>query len=237
MRAGFGAMAMAALLAGCVPAAAPPQQPQPAPPGDLAAPLSPEEAAMNFVSVVERVEPVAEALCQKARPRANCDFFIVVDDRPHQPPNAFQTLDADGRPVVGFTLALIADARNADEIAFVIGHESAHHIANHIPQTQGTATTGAVLAGILASATGATAEQVKRAQQAGAVWGARSYAKDFELEADALGAEIALRAGYDPIRGSAFFDRLPDPGEAFLGTHPSNAERKAAIRRVVARHR
>ena len=27
----------------------------------------------------------------------------------------------DGRPVVGFTLALIADARNADEIAFVIG--------------------------------------------------------------------------------------------------------------------
>ena len=223
----------AGLLAGCV---APMPTPQVAP---LSADgvLTPEEAAQNFVAVVDALEPVAEQVCRETRPQVNCDFLIVVDDRPRQPPNAFQTLDPQGRPVVGFTLALIADARNADEIAFVIGHEAAHHIANHIPQTQQTAATGAVLAGILASATGASPDQIRAAQQAGATFGARTYAKDFELEADALGAEIALRAGFDPLRGSAFFDRLPDPGDQFLGTHPPNGARKEAIRRVVSGRR
>ncbi len=64
--------------------------------------------------------------------------------------------------------------------------------------------------------------------------GARTYSKGFELEADALGAEIAWRTGYDPVIGTGFFDRLPDPGDRFMGTHPANAQRKAVVRQVVA---
>lgn len=222
-------------LTACVPYGVPAQAPPP--PVSTAGLLTPEEAALNFVSVVERVEPVAEALCRDRAPMTNCDFLIVVDDRPRQPPNAFQTLDRSGRPIVGFTLALIADARNADEIAFVVGHEAAHHIAGHIPLTQRTAATGAVLAGILAQASGAAPEAVRTAQEMGAAMGARTYARDFELEADALGTEIAIRAGYDAVRGSAFFDRLPDPGDQFLGTHPPNAQRKETVRAVAARFR
>lgn len=229
---GFAAVALAA----CVPVMPEPAVPAP-PPAVGSAPLMPQAAARNFVAVIERVEPVAESMCREARPRTNCDFLIVVDDRRSQPPNAFQTLDPSGRPVVGFTLALIADARNPDEIAFVIGHEAAHHIAGHIPLTRQTAATGAVLAGILAQAGGASPEAVRQAQQVGAAFGARTYARDFELEADALGAKIALRAGFDPIVGSAFFDRLPDPGDQFLGTHPPNAARREVVRNVVANSR
>lgn len=235
-------------LAACVPYGGPvmPSAPLPQSTGQGGAggnsgghpgPLSPEEAARNFVVVVDRVEPVAEAMCRVRTPTQNCDFLIVVDDRPRQPPNAFQTLDRSGRPILGFTVALIADARNADEIAFVIGHEAAHHIAGHIPLTQRSAATGAVLAGILAQASGAAPAAVRSAQELGAAMGARSYARDFELEADALGTEIALRAGYDPVRGAAFFDRLPDPGDQFLGTHPPNAQRKETVRAVAARFR
>lgn len=197
--------------------------------------LQPRDAARNFIEVVRRVEPMTEALCRTRNPGVNCDFMIVIDDRPGQPPNAFQTLDRSGRPVLGFTLALIADARNADEIAFVLGHEASHHILGHIPQQKQTATTGAVLAGILAQAAGGDAAAVRQAQEMGATMGARGYAKGFELEADALGAEIAWRAGYDPVNGTGFFDRLPDPGDAFLGTHPPNMQRKAQVRAVVAR--
>lgn len=197
--------------------------------------LQPRDAARNFIEVVRRVEPMTEALCRARNPGVNCDFMIVIDDRPGQPPNAFQTLDRSGRPVLGFTLALIADARNADEIAFVLGHEASHHILGHIPQQKQTATTGAVLAGILAQAAGGDAAAVRQAQEMGATMGARGYAKGFELEADALGAEIAWRAGYDPVTGTGFFDRLPDPGDAFLGTHPPNMQRKAQVRAVVAR--
>jgi Zn-dependent protease with chaperone function len=240
----LAALAAGLWLAACqpVPMTTPPPLPlpeniAPARPDLQAGRLAPENAARNFISVLQRVEPVAEQMCRERSPRANCDFLIFVDDTPGLPPNAFQTLDRAGRPLLGFTLALIADARNMDEIAFVVGHESAHHVAGHIPQTQRTAVTGAVLAGILAQASGASPEAVRTAQQMGAEMGARTYARDFELEADALGAEIALRAGFDPLRGSAFFDRLPDPGDQFLGTHPPNAERKETVRRVVANWR
>ena len=52
---------------------------------------------------------------------------------------------------------------------------------------------------------------------------------------DALGAEIALRAGFDPLKGAAFFDRLPDPGQSFLNTHPPNAIRKEVVAGTVRR--
>lgn len=195
------------------------------------------EAAVTFLQVVAAMEPVAEDMCRKRGVARTCDFRIVVDDRPGQPPNAFQTVDSRGRPVIGFTLALIADARNPDELAFVLGHEAAHHIAGHIPKRQEEALAGALLAGVLAQASGLTPEEVKAAQNLGAEVAARSYSKDFELEADALGAEIALIAGYDPILGTGFFDRLPDPGDRFLGSHPPNSQRKAQVAATVRRLR
>lgn len=226
----------AAALAGCVPAAqAPITAPTPtevyALPGGQ---LAPEQAARNFVSVVSRVEPMIENICLTRTQNVNCDFQIAVDDRMDQPPNAFQTLDAQGRPILAFTISLIADARNADEIAFVLGHEASHHILGHIPQQQQSARAGAVMAGILVQAAGGNAQEVRSAQEMGATMGARTYAKDFELQADAMGAEIAWRAGYDPVRGAGFFDRLPDPGDQFLGSHPPNQQRKALVARVVA---
>ncbi len=200
--------------------------------------LTPERAIRTFIAVVERVEPVAEAMCRERAPfGTSCDLQIVVSGNPELPPNAFQTVDRRGRPVVGFTLALIADARNADEIAFVLGHEASHHIAGHIPRRQETALAGALVAGVLAQVSGADPEAIRAAQDLGAEVGARSYSRDFELEADALGAELTLRAGFDPLRGTGFFDRLPDPGDQFLGTHPPNAQRKATVREVTTRLR
>jgi predicted Zn-dependent protease len=226
-------IAVALLLGGCV-------SPVPGPVAPLPAATGPQPArvaAENFIAVVSRVEPVAENYCRNQGIARDCDFRIVVDDRPGQPPNAFQTLDKFGRPVIGFTLALIADARNPDELAFVLGHEAAHHISGHIPKRQDQALSGALMAGVLAQASGLSAEEVRAAQNIGAEVAARSYSREFELEADALGAEIALQAGYDPVRGSGFFDRLPDPGDRFLGSHPPNAERKALVAQTVRRLR
>ncbi|MEZ5684732.1 MAG: M48 family metalloprotease [Paracoccaceae bacterium] len=72
---------------------------------------------------------------------------MVVDDRPDQPANAFQTEDKYGRPVVGFTLGLIAEAANRDELAFVMGHEAAHHIAGHLQSKTRDAVAGALILG------------------------------------------------------------------------------------------
>ena len=238
MRAWIWAIGAVVGIAGCVPAYGPgydtgyaPQDPVAA---AVPAPLAPRQAAANFLRVVSRAEPMTEDICAQRTRGVNCDFRIVIDDRPGQGPNAFQTLDESGRPILGFTLALIADARNEDEIAFVLGHEASHHILGHIPQQQQTAMAGAMMAGILAQATGADARVVESAQRVGGTVGARRYSRAFELQADALGAEIAPYAGYDPVLGAGFFDRLPDPGDQFLGSHPPNEQRKAQVAQVVA---
>lgn len=192
-----------------------------------ATPIPRDQRAMAraFVDVVERLEPVAERECRNRSRGLNCDFLIVVDDDPDAPVNALQTVDDTGRPIIAFTIAMIAEARNTDEIAFVMAHEAAHHVENHLQQMRRNATLGAVVFGQLAGVTGGGADAVRSAQEIGAAIGARTYSKEFELQADSLGTIIAARAGFDPVRGAEFFFRVPDPGDQFLGTHPPNADR------------
>ena len=104
----------------------------------------------------------------------------------------------------------------------------------HIARTQQNAVAGAVIAGSLAVLLGGSGEAVDAAQRNGALVGARSYSKEFELEADALGTVITAKAGYDPLRGAQFFSRIPDPGDRFLGTHPPNAQRIQVVRQTAA---
>lgn len=188
----------------------------------------------DFRAVVRRVEPVAERACREMRPRLNCDFNIVVDDRPNLQPNAYQTYDKQGRPVIGFTATLFKVMRNRDELAFALSHEAAHHIQGHIEQTQASGTAGALIGGLIGSLAGLDATGIETAQNIGGTVGARRYSKGFELEADSLGARIALRAGYDPLVGVQYFQRAPDPGDRFLGTHPPNGDRINVVRRAVA---
>jgi len=230
----LGLMTLLVFLAGCeVVPVEPGTGPAPAEQSAAAA-FSQSEAVRTFVQVVRRVEPVAERECRARTSGVNCNFNIVVDDRPDQPANAFQTLDRNGRPIVAFTLALIEDARNEDELAFVLGHEAAHHIAGHIARQQQNAVAGAVIFAGLATLSGGNADAVKSAERLGAQVGARTYSKDFELEADALGTIITARSGFDPLRGAEFFTRIPDPGDRFLGTHPPNAARIDIVRQTAA---
>lgn len=222
-----------AALAGCAVAPAPAQLPE----AVVAAPqvvTVERESIENVVAVVTAVEPIAEAMCREQAPTLNCDFRIAVDETPSAPANAFQTQDEDGRPVIAFTLALIAEAQNRDELAFIMSHEAAHHILGHIVRQNQNALAGAQILGGLASVlSGGSEEQIRRGVRIGAELGARTYSKDFELEADAMGAVIAARAGFDPLRGAEFFFRIPDPGNKFLGSHPANADRLATVQRVV----
>lgn len=194
---------------------------------------SASRAARNFVAVAEAMEPKIEAECRARTRGRNCDYQVLVDDSTEAAPNAYQTIDKLGHPVVVFNLALIAEARNTDELAFVMGHEAAHYILGHLEQKTADANAGALILGTIAAASGADQATISQARDIGATVGARSYSKDYELQADRLGAIIAWDAGYDPERGALFFTRIPDPGHSFLGTHPANGDRIALVRRTV----
>ena len=187
----------------------------------------------DFNAVVARMRPVATQVCRERSPHLDCNFLVILDDRPGRPPNAFHTRDENGRPIIAFTEALIGELRSHDEIALIFGHEAAHHIADHIPRMQQQAMTGALLGGLVAVVSGVDDATAQRLINTSATIGARRYARPFELEADRIGAVIAARGGYDPLRGAQIFRRIPDPGNQFLGTHPPNTERLREIERAV----
>ena len=208
------------LLAGCV--STPPLPPQA------------DTGAVSFAAVSSRVEAVAERECRARLRGGNCDFVILVENDPAAGLNAFQTLGRNGRPVIIVTSQLIEAVRNPDELAFVIGHEAAHHIRQHIAQQVDAARQGALVFGVLAQLGGGDDTAVREAAQLGAAVGVQRYSQEHELEADQLGTIISARAGYDPVLGALFFDRLPDPGNRIYSSHPPNAARQRIVRETAA---
>lgn len=183
-----------------------------------------------------RIEPVAEAMCRQANPGAAatfCDFRILVDANPAAPPNAFQSVGRDGRPVLVFTRAMINSVRNDHEIGFILGHEAGHQIRNHLAKTNLNANLGAVLLGSLATLSGGTPQEAQQASELGGQLGARAYSKEHELEADIVGTYIAYLAGYDPAIGARSFARFAGGG-GVLSTHPPSAQRLNTVLRTVA---
>lgn len=199
-------------------------------------PSSPElrNSALTFQQVSRSVGAAAQKVCQRETRGQNCDFGILIDTDPFAEPNAFQTLDKDGRPFIIFTQEMVKSTQNADEMAFVMGHEAAHHILGHIARQVKNAKEGARIFGELAEAQGEDAAGIERAQKLGAEVGVQSYTKEFELEADRMGTLITYSAGYNPLVGMAYFGRIPDPGDRFLASHPPNAKRIEVVLETAA---
>ena len=209
-----------------------PQRPNPQP---KAPKISVKQAEARLAPIIATMEPVAERECRRRAPRGtDCDYKISVDPRTDIPANAYQTVDKNGRPLIIFTAPLIAETRNQHELAFVMGHEAAHHIAGHLTRSQADALTGAALGAILVGLAGGSASSIDAAANLGASVGSRSFSKEYELEADSLGTVLTKQAGYDPLIGVGFFERTPDPGNQFLGTHPPNASRIDIVKRTAA---
>ncbi len=189
--------------------------------------LSAEEAASAaaFREVSHDIGREARAQCLRSSKPQSCDFRILVDLNPTAPANAFQTLDDKKQPAIIFTRSMIRSTRNADELAFVMGHEAAHHVLDHIGRQSENARVGAAKFGEAERQRGKSDAAVEKAQKIGAKVAVQAYAKDFELEADQLGTLITYNAGYNPLIGAKYFARIPDPGDQFLGSHPPNAQR------------
>ncbi len=169
--------------------------------------------------------------------RREFEFFILNDDSI----NAFALLGG----FVGFHSGLILASRTESELAGVVGHEISHVTQRHAARgamgqrTGGIMQLAALAAAILAARSGSTsAGQATEAaivgSQALAIQNQLDYTRDFEREADRIGIQIMLRAGFDPQGMVGFFDRLlranrHNEGRApgYLRTHPLTTERIA----------
>lgn len=221
-------MASFGVLTACVPTEEQPTQSRPA----VTFTRDAASGIAAYRRVAARVEPVAEQICRSihpSQPRNFCDFRVNVDNDPRQPPNAYQSIGKDGRPVITFNVNMLRTFRNDHEIAFVFGHEAGHQIATHINRAQGNQALGALILGGVAIAIGG---DVSAGADLGAAIGGRAYSKKFELQADTIAAHIADRAGYNAAIGAKTFDRTGG-SSALFATHPPSSQRKAQVAQTV----
>ncbi len=167
-----------------------------------------------------------------------------LDARTHRPqmPYSYRVLNANyvnaytfPGGAMGVTRGIMVDLDNEAQLAALLGHELGHVNARHAAQRQGQAKVAQVaVAG--ASLVGSMTEWgglVSMGSQLGASALLSNYSRDNEREADALGQEYMVRAGY-PASGMVGLQQLlvdqekSSPGllQTMFSTHPMSRERR-----------
>lgn len=137
---------------------------------------------------------------------------------------------------------LVTAASSESELASVLSHEIGHvtqrHIARMIESQKGNwaATLGSLLVAILAARAGSgdAAAASVIGTQAALAQNYLSFSRDAEREADRVGFNSLVRAGFDPKGAENFFERLDMSNRAYEGaraapaylrTHPLTIDR------------
>ncbi|ABA88461.2 peptidase lipoprotein, M48 family, TPR domain-containing [Syntrophotalea carbinolica DSM 2380] len=181
--------------------------------------------------VGKRVAQVAE------RPELPYEFRVLNDSTP----NAFALPGG----FVAITRGLLVSLENEAQLAAVLGHEVGHVTARDSVQGMQRGTLlGAGLA-VLSAATGSSAYGgvAQKAGQLAAGLLDNRFSREQERQADRLGVDYMVRAGYNP-RGSVqlqeFFYRTVEAGAepmwlaGLFRTHPFSKERMLALEAYIA---
>jgi len=137
---------------------------------------------------------------------------------------------------------MLQAARTDDEVAGVMAHELSHVILRHgtlqaakAQKFQLGAIAGQVLGSIVGGTKGAI---IAQGSQIGLGTYFMKYSREYEREADLLGAQIMARAGYDPRQMANMFRTIQRQGGGrgpeWLSDHPDPGNRYTAINREAA---
>jgi len=180
--------------------------------------FSANESARSFIRVFEPFgggNPSRNAMFRTRTSQSIWRFNIVVDDRPGQPCQRPTSDEGQGGgAVIAFTLRAIADARNEDELAFVMGHGSSPTTSKaNIARQQQNAVAGCeCLCRSCHTQLGRRSNcGQNRRSDLGQQVGARDIQRISSLMAELWAPSFHARAGYNSLRGPNSFTRIPDP--------------------------
>ncbi len=171
----------------------------------------------------------------EAAPYQSFEFFAVQEP----------SINAFALPggFMGFNTGLIIAAQSESELAAVMSHEIAHVTQKHLARMIAAQKydmikhLAALALAIAASRANPQASQaVLIASQASMIQSKLDFTRNHEKEADRIGLNILLDAGFDPQGMVTFFERLQKSGRfhesgapSYLRTHPITYERIADI--------
>ena len=132
---------------------------------------------------------------------------------------------------------MLQAARTDDEVAGVMAHELSHVVLRHgtlqaakAQKFQLGAMAGQVIGSIIGGTKGAI---IAQGSQIGLGTYFMKYSREYEREADLLGAQLMARAGYDPRQMAQMFRTIQQQGGSggpeFLSDHPNPGNRYNAI--------
>jgi len=186
-------------------------------------------------------DPLLNARIQKVGGRivtaagmGNRQWEYVLFDDPQ--PNAFVI---PGNKV-GVNTGLFKAVKNDDQLAAVLGHETGHVIARHAAERASQqAATGIALE----VATKATSGKVQQAVASYGGLGAQvglllPYSRRHESEADRIGVDLMVKAGYRASEAVALWENMMAQSAGappeFLSTHPSDKTRINDLKAYIA---
>ena len=170
-------------------------------------------------------------------PGRSFTFFVVPD-------NSVNAFAAPGG-FIGIHTGLMLTSEAESELASVMAHEIAHVTQRHILRNFERAkrmsvpmTAAMIAAALLGVADPSAGSAAIMAVQAGNVQMQLDYSRAHEAEADNLGMQTLVNAGFDPNAMPRFFERLQIAGRfyggdqipEFLRTHPITVSRIADAR-------
>lgn len=138
-------------------------------------------------------------------------------------------------------IGTITAASNESELAGVMAHEMAHVYMQHSAKQAQKGSLLQGLAGLAGAVLGGGGGLWGTLAQAGIQFGAGTlmmkYSRGDETQADAVGAIILWKAGYNPMGMADFFQKLAAEGGGrgpeFLSGHPNPGNRESAIRKQI----
>lgn len=184
-----------------------------------------------YVPVLRRV---GARVAKAAEPHwFNARFYVVKG-------NDINAFSAPG----GFVFVsegLMRAVDNSDELANVLGHETAHLVLSHVHgKTQQATGTGLLLAAGNVAVKKASKGTVSAYNVAALVGGYSflNYTRQQEYAADEFGVKLAAKASYNPWGTVWFLEHIErlvgDAGfEAYVQQHPSTADRIDKVQRFL----
>ena len=203
------------------------------------------DAAQNMLfDVYTRLKPSAYDVCTHVDENRHCAWQVryVVTDQV----NAYA---APGN-VIMVSHGMIESMETENELAFVVGHEISHQIADHLSETRSQMAAGSIIgATAMAAATRGTAPCTTYACQQGMTEAARGsvglggqigglvYSKKQEAEADYLSVYMLELAGFDLEQARLALVKIGvltnKEKTSITDTHPAGPERLANYDEVV----
>jgi predicted Zn-dependent protease len=195
-------------------------------------------SVIESTQVAAYVARVGQRLAQVSdRPTVDYDFTVLSSDLI----NAF----AAPGGYIFITRGLLDAVDDEAELAMVIGHEIAHVAALHgvqmIQKEMGQ--NALTILGTIGAALVAGPEAMLMVANSANLFSSLyllGYSRDKELEADNIGLQYLLRAGYDPRASLRFLEKLQALGDEkasgwdlYFRTHPQTSDRIAIIKRMI----